>query len=486
MDLDGARTAAPITDASLRASIDTLLEGVQIIGFDWTYRYLNQAAARHSRRPVEQLIGRTMMSCYPGIEQTDLFAALQRVMEDRQPERVLNEFTYDDGSSAWFELLIGPVPEGVSVLSMDVSSERAAAASHAAFRDRAAFAIGAAEAGIWEFDIVTGVVRWSDEVGRMLGQTGTFERRLDDFLRLVHPDDLAAIEAALGRAIEEDEPYAPQFRVLLPDGSVHWMAAKGRVTRNRAGEPIAMMGIMSEITARKQLEQQLQQAQKMEALGQLAGSVAHDFNNVLTAILGFGELLADSLPPGHPGREDVAEIMKAGESGRRLAKQLLVFSRQQPLEPKLVALNDIIRGSEGILQQLLGKRVRLEICLGAMAGRVHADVGQLQQILVNVAVNARDAMPNGGLLRIETSAEQRDEDGVYTMLTVTDTGIGMPPDVIARIFEPFFTTKGPEKGTGLGLSTVYGIVRQSGGHIDLTSTPGAGTTFRIALPQAAE
>lgn len=224
----------------------------------------------------------------------------------------------------------------------------------------------------------------------------------------------------------------------------------------------------------------------MEALGQLAGSVAHDFNNVLTAILGFGELLADSLPPGHPGREDVAEIMKAGESGRRLAKQLLVFSRQQPLEPKLVALNDIIRGSEGILQQLLGKRVRLEICLGAMAGRVHADVGQLQQILVNVAVNARDAMPNGGLLRIETSAEQRDEDGVYTMLTVTDTGIGMPPDVIARIFEPFFTTKGPEKGTGLGLSTVYGIVRQSGGHIDLTSTPGAGTTFRIALPQAAE
>lgn len=484
MDIDGAPSAAPITDASLRTSIDTLLEGVQIIGFDWSYRYLNQAAARHSRRRVEQLIGRTMMACYPGIEHTDLFEALQRVMESRQPERLVNQFTYEDGSSAWFELHIGPVPDGLSVLSLDVSAERAAAASHAAFRDRAAFAIGAAEAGIWEFDVLTGAVRWSEELSRMLRQRDRSERRIDDFLRLIHPDDLAGVEAAIAASMERDEPYAPQFRIVWPDGSVRWVAAKGRVTRNSAGEPTAMLGILIDITARRQLEEQLQQAQKMEALGQLAGGVAHDFNNVLTAIIGFGELLVESLPPGDPRLADVAEILKAGDSGRRLARQLLVFSRQQPLEPRLVDVNEIVKASEGILQQLLGKRIRLEICLAPATGQIHADAGQLQQILVNLAVNARDAMPDGGRLQIETRSERVEGDCVYTVLTVTDTGTGMPPEVITRIFEPFFTTKGPEKGTGLGLSTVYGIVRQSGGHVDLTSTPGIGTTFRIALPQA--
>lgn len=494
MENQGFSRASTITDASLRASIDALLEGVQIIGFDWTYLYLNPSAVRHSRKSVDQLLGRTMMACYPGIERTGLFAVLQRVMTSRQPERMVNQFEYADGGSAWFELLIEPVPEGLSVLSLDVTAQRAAAAAHAAFRERAVFAIEAAGAGVWELDLLTGRVRWSDTAGAKLGVPGDFEGTLDDFRRHIHPDDVAIVNAAHVRSIQRGEPYRAHFRTVWPDGSVHWLTAKGRVTRNAVGEPTGILGIAIDVTQRKQLELQLNQAQKMESLGQLAGSVAHDFNNVLAAILGFAELLAETFESTDPRAADMAEIIKAGESGRRLTQQLLAFSRQQPLEPKLVNVNDIVRTSGGLMRQLLGKGITLETVLAPALAPVHADAGQLQQILVNLAVNARDAMSDGGRLVIQTSEEVREGDnllvrgrpippGQYVMLVVTDTGTGMPPDVIARIFEPFFTTKGPDKGTGLGLSTVYGIVRQSGGFIDVTSTPGRGTTFHIGLPR---
>lgn len=340
-------------------------------------------------------------------------------------------------------------------------------------------------------------MRWSDAAGAKLGAPGDFEGTLDDFRRHIHPDDVAIVNAAHVRSIQHGEPYRAHFRTVWPDGSVHWLTAKGRVTRNAAGEPTGILGIAIDVTQRKELELQLNQAQKMESLGQLAGSVAHDFNNVLAAILGFGELLAETFESTDPRVADVAEIIKAGESGRRLTQQLLAFSRQQPLEPKLVNVNDIVRTSGGLMRQLLGKGVTLETALAPALPPVYADAGQLQQILVNLAVNARDAMSDGGRLVIQTSEEVREGDdllvrgrpvppGQYVMLVVTDTGTGMPPDVIARIFEPFFTTKGPDKGTGLGLSTVYGIVRQSGGFIDVTSTPGRGTTFHIGLPRSFE
>jgi two-component system, cell cycle sensor histidine kinase and response regulator CckA len=240
------------------------------------------------------------------------------------------------------------------------------------------------------------------------------------------------------------------------------------------------------------LEQQLRQAQKMESLGRLAGGIAHDFNNVLTAILGFSDLLLGELDPADRSAADIAEIKKAAESGRRLTRQLLAFSRQQPLEPTRLDLNDAVTASTGMLHQLLGKAVQVETALGSALGSVWADAGQIQQILVNLAVNARDAMPQGGRLRIETYATTVDNQraaiehvaaGRYIVLLVTDTGSGMSAETQANIFEPFFTTKAPDRGTGLGLSTVYGIVRQTGGFIDLTSVLGAGTTFRIYLPE---
>jgi PAS domain S-box-containing protein len=243
--------------------------------------------------------------------------------------------------------------------------------------------------------------------------------------------------------------------------------------------------------ALKLSEAQLRQAQKMEAVGRLAGGVAHDFNNVLTAIFGYADLLIDSFEPHHPGRADLLEIKRAAERAANLTRQLLAFSRKQVLQPRRVVVNTVVANMEPLLRRLVGDDVELHIELDGTAGEVRADPGQLEQVLMNLAVNARDAMPDGGQLSISTANELitaeaaggRDgfEPGAFVRLDVTDTGEGIPENVRRHIFEPFFTTKEQGKGTGLGLATVYGIVKQSGGWIYVSSEPGAGTTFSIYL-----
>jgi two-component system cell cycle sensor histidine kinase/response regulator CckA len=246
----------------------------------------------------------------------------------------------------------------------------------------------------------------------------------------------------------------------------------------------------------RQTEDQLRQAQKMEAIGQLAGGVAHDFNNLLTAILGYGELLLDEWPSDASGRADLEEILKAGARAATLTRQLLAFSRQQVLEPRVVNLNDMVSGIERLLVRVIGEDVEIVTDPAPVLGRVKVDPGQVEQVLMNLAVNARDAMPRGGRLTIRTSncvlsdvsllphAEMK--LGRYVLMTVSDTGTGISPDIQRRIFEPFFTTKEAGKGTGLGLSTVYGIVKQSGGYIRVDSELGRGTTFEVYLPSVEE
>jgi PAS domain S-box-containing protein len=257
-----------------------------------------------------------------------------------------------------------------------------------------------------------------------------------------------------------------------------------------------MISILRDTTEHKFLEKQLRQAQKMEAIGQLSGGVAHDFNNMLGVIIGYSEVIAERLPEFDPLQKQCEQITKAAQNAASLTRQLLAFSRQQVLEPKFLDLNSIVRNLEKMLRRLIGEDINFSTSLGPALGSVKADQSQIEQVLINLVLNARDAMPNGGKLRIETTTMELDGDysrthlpqmpGSYVLLTVSDTGIGMDAETQARIFEPFFTTKEVGKGTGLGLSTVYGVIRQSDGYIWVYSEPGQGTTFKIYLPRTSQ
>ncbi|MBI4486089.1 MAG: response regulator [Acidobacteria bacterium] len=280
---------------------------------------------------------------------------------------------------------------------------------------------------------------------------------------------------------------------------------KGKLTGEVSIAPVCddtgrcthLVGAVHDVTVRKQLEAQFRQAQKMESVGQLAGGIAHDFNNLLTVINGVSDLLLAQISHDDPVRTDVQEILRAGERAATLTRQLLAFSRQQILEPRVLSLNTVVRGMEGLLRRVLGEDIDLVVVPAPDLGSVKADSGQIEQVISNLAVNARDAMPRGGRLTIETQNVEIDEEdarqhgvatppGSYVRLTLTDSGVGMDEATRARIFEPFFTTKGPGKGTGLGLSTVYGIVKQSHGFIWVYSEVGRGTSFKIYLPQVTE
>lgn len=280
------------------------------------------------------------------------------------------------------------------------------------------------------------------------------------------------------------------------DGSMCFVRESVRVLRNTKGEIAFFDGSVEDVTDRRKLEERYLQAQKVQAVGQLASGVAHDFNNIVTAILGYADFLMEEPSLPEHARTFVGEIQQAGERGTGLTRQLLAFSRKQALQPKVVSLNALVAEMNTMLHRLVGEHIAVRTHLDPELGSAKVDPGQMQQVVMNLAVNARDAMPDGGKLTIETSNMTLDEayarnhpdvvPGEYVVVAVTDTGTGMPPEIRARLFEPFFTTKEEGKGTGLGLATSHGIVRQSGGHIAVYSEVGIGTTFRVFIPRTSE
>src|SRR5213593_2881682 len=340
-----------------------------------------------------------------------------------------------------------------------------------------------------------------DEDGRFVYVNQLFER----FFKLTRlqwmgktdfdlwPEETARQLRDNDRAILAEDRPAEIFETLPgPDGILRtWLVFKFPV-KDHAGRRF-LGGMAVDITERRHLEQQLRQALKMEAIGKLAGGVAHDFNNLVTIITGYSDMVLSRIGPEDAMRRDIEQIKKAGDRAHSLTRQLLAFSRRQMLQPKVLDLNAVVTNLEPMLQRLIGENIELVIELKPGLGQVKADPGQIEQVIMNLAINASDAMPQGGKLLLETDNAELDETyarrhlpmqpGSYVRLAVTDTGCGMDAATQSRIFEPFFTTKEQGKGTGLGLSTVYGIVKQSGGYIWVYSEPGQGTTFKIYLPR---
>lgn len=358
-----------------------------------------------------------------------------------------------------------------------------------------------ARLGSWEWDVVQDKVVWTEETARLYGfNNEDLGKYMERCLERVHPDDVVQVRASLAAAAQNAQPFKSDHRVLLPDGSERFLHGVGEVLCNERGETIRVIGTVQDVTearraalALQRSEEQLRQSQKMEAMGRLAGGVAHDFNNLLTVINGYSGMTLLQLEQTHPVRKNAEEIQKAAERAAALTGQLLAFSRKQVLQPRIIQLNQVVDGLEKMLRRLIGENIEFATVFDSNLGNVKADPGQIEQVIINLVVNARDAMPQGGKLTIRTANVSLDQTtqfrnrslniGEYVMLAVSDTGVGMTAEVQAHLFEPFFTTKGVGRGTGLGLATCYGIISQSEGDIRVYSEPNRGTTFKVYLPR---
>ena len=409
-------------------------------------------------------------------------------------------------------------------VQQELEQRRQAEADLAASEDRLRLAVEAADIGTWDFDPDNNTLRWDARCKALFGLPSDAEVDYDTtFLGGLHPDDREHVHAAGAGALEFDGPgrFDVEYRTVGPDGVERWVGAKGR-TIFRDGRAVRFIGTVIDLTERKavesalrtlnerleerveaevarrsEAEEALRQAQKMEAVGQLTGGIAHDFNNLLTVVtgnIGMAQRALDTVEMRDTrARRSLDNAMKGAERAASLTQRLLAFSRRQPLAPKPLDIDRLASGMSDLLQRSLGETVQLEIVTAPGLWRVEADPNQLESAILNLAVNARDAMPKGGQLTIETANARLDQDyaanhaevppGQYVMIAVTDTGSGMGKEVIERAFEPFYTTKEVGKGSGLGLSMVYGFVKQSGGHVKIYSEENRGTTIRIYLPR---
>jgi PAS domain S-box-containing protein len=486
-----ARLAA-IVVSSTDAIIGKTLDGVITNWNPAAERIFGYTATEMVGQPIYRLIPEE----YHDAERA-LLAQIGRgeVVDVSEAERVTK-----DGRHIHISITVSPIRDsqdrviGASSIKRDVTESKLAAETLRQSQERLQLALKAARMGTWRWDVSSNLLSWDEGLDNLYDLApGEKVTRYEQFIERVHQDDRTFVESSVARALHAGG-LDYEFRILLPNGRVRWLADQGHVVRDQAGNLIYMTGVCLDVTDRKHAEERLRQAQRMESVGQLAGGIAHEANNMMSVVLGCADYVLQRSDLSEPVRQDVAQIWKAAKRTAGVTQQLLAFSRRQVLQPQVLDLNATVRGLEPILTRTLGESSGLRMHLSATLGRVRADPGQLEQVLINLTLNARDAMQDGGRLTIETMNVLLDpryvaakpvetlKPGEYAALIVTDTGHGMDRETLGRVFEPFFTTKGVGQGTGLGLSTVYGIVKQSGGFIWAYSEPGLGTTFKLYFP----
>ena len=487
------------SEARYRSLVEGSIQGI-LIHVDGVVRFANQALASIvGATRAGDLIGRSIWTFVAEEDRPRVAAYTKARIEGRAaPEQYELRVVRQDGARIWLECLATAIAwEGETAILatlVDITERRRAEddlrVSEERFRQLAdnvkeAFMI----VDLPDFRTVYLSGAWSGIWGRPADEAYA---NPNVWLEAIHPEDRAAVQAGQ-QSLLRGEPATNVFRVLRPDQTSRWVRARTFPVFNADRQVYRLVGLAEDITEVRRTEEQLQQAQRMEAVGRLAGGIAHDFNNYLSAILGFSDLVLTDLGPDHPSAADVQQILQAGQSAEGLTRQLLVFSRRQVLQPQTLNLNDALRRVQSLLRRVIGEDIVLTLNLTEPLPFVSADPGQIEQVIMNLAINARDAMPGGGRLTIETVRSVLDDQyvsehvaasaGPYVMVAVTDTGTGMDATTRTRLFEPLFTTKEPGKGTGLGLATVYGIVQQSRGAIWVYSELGVGSTFKMYFPE---
>lgn len=507
-----------------QATFDSVNDAIWILDGEQRILRSNKAAERILGKPLAEMIGRHCWEIVHGtsepIPECPVVRAV-KTLKREQMEIPLGERYYhvtadpmvdDKGTLAGVIHIVSDVTKR-KLAELELLSDRTAMLNMLEDQKRAEEELRQSNAlleesqriarlGSYVFDVSGGKWSSSPALDEIFGISGrTHPRSVDGWLAIVHPEERAAIRSYLmDNILVRREPFDREYRIVqVSSGAELWVHGLGRLTLDTQGHVIRMIGTIQDITERKRaeaerekLQAQLVQAQKMESVGRLAGGVAHDFNNLLMAIAGYAELALEKIPPDIQVRECLDEIISATHRSAEITRQLLAYARKQTIEPRVFDVNDHIANMLNLLSRLLGADIQLNWMPGAMPMTVKMDPSQLDQVLANLVVNARDAIQEHGSVTIRTQTAVLDEAyctehpgavrGDYVLLAVSDTGCGMDKTTLTHIFEPFFTTKSSEKGTGLGLATVYGIIKQNKGYIDAESEPGHGTTFTIYLP----
>ena len=482
-----AQRALRQIEAEYRAAVETSADGFLLLDVSGRIRQVNAAFQQESGYGRDELIGMPVEELSAGAGVRDLATRIDAVSHDGRG-RIETRMRAKDGTTWDVELSVSRSSDdgSVCVFARDMTEQKRTAREIRRFVEASPAVIYALRPLQNRFELV-----WvSDNLETLIGY---HPREVDAswWERGLHPDDAARVVAANVLPLPDGDRFVVEFRFRHRDGRYVWLRDEKRVVHDAGGRVTEVVGSWTDITSRVELEEQFRHAQKMEAVGRLAGGVAHDFNNVLTVIQGYGGALLDDLLSADEVRDSATQICLAADRAAALTRQLLAFSRKQTLVTQLVDVAQLVKGVERLLHRLIGEDVTLTTTVTPDTPRVKGDPGHLEQVLINLAVNARDAMPEGGTLTLVTSRAEVGRapgrpGGTVARIVVSDTGRGMTPEVRARVFEPFFTTKEAGRGTGLGLSIVFGVVHQMGGTIDLWSEPGHGARFTIDLPVAGD